>query len=411
MRWPSSTWRMLRTGEPRRNSAGRASQRHCAGTPLPMPTSRWRARGCPEPEGSVNKPLPTIRSIQYIRGIAALMVVWHHAPQQVPGLDHWFPVFLDEFGSSGVDLFFVLSGFIMAMTTRRSGVSPLGFMARRILRVAPLYWLLTLLMVGCALVLPSLFNTLVIAPDTLVKSLLFIPHYSASFSGAIWPLLVPGWTLNYEMFFYLVFALCLCLPVRWRAVALLVSMALLVGANVFFGPFASAVASAYSSPILLEFALGVIIGELHAAGKLKVHGLVALAAVILGCFILLARKHLPGAPYLPFAGAGLVIAGALALPWANRSNRWLQTLGDASYSIYLTHIFTLGALRVIWTRLNLLSPSLEAAGLWLLVSLITCAVAGVLCYWWVEKPIGALVSAGLKRMPSSGQPRLARDRR
>lgn len=83
------------------------------------------------------------------------MVVWHHAPQQVPGLDRWFPVFLDEFGSSGVDLFFVLSGFIMAVTTRRSGVSPFDFMARRILRVAPLYWLLTLLMVGCALLLPS----------------------------------------------------------------------------------------------------------------------------------------------------------------------------------------------------------------------------------------------------------------
>lgn len=205
------------------------------------------------------------------------------------------------------------------------------------------------------------------------------------------------------MFFYLVFALCLFLPANWRAFALLATITLLVGANLCFGPFTSAVASAYTSPMLLEFALGVIIGERYAAGKLKVNGFVALAAVALGCYILLARKHLPGAPYLPFAGAGLVIAGALNLPLGNRPNRWLQTLGDASYSIYLTHIFTLGALRVIWTRLFPLPPSLEAASLWLLASLLTCAVAGLFCYWWVEKPVNALVSRGLKRMPTLGQ--------
>ncbi len=285
----------------------------------------------------------------------------------------------------------------MAMTTRRNGVTPVGFMVRRILRVLPLYWLLTLLMVGCALMMPSLFNTLVVAPDTLVKSLLFIPHFSNSFPGAIWPLLVPGWTLNYEMFFYLVFAVCLFLPRDLRPTALVITMVLLVGANYCFGPFSSAILSVYTSPLLLEFALGVIIGELYASGRLKVSRGAALSAIALGCYLLLARKHLPGMPYLSFAGAGLVIVGALNVSFGNLPNRWLQTLGDASYSIYLTHIFTLGALRVLWGRLYPFQPSLEAAIVWLSASLIGCTVAGVLCYWWVEKPVNTIVSRWFKR--------------
>lgn len=325
------------------------------------------------------------------------MVVWHHAPQQVPGLDRWFPALLDEFGSSGVDLFFVVSGFIMAMTTRSSGVTPAGFMLRRILRVVPLYWMLTLLMVGCALVMPSLFKTLVVAPDTVVKSLLFIPHFSNSFPEAIWPLLVPGWTLNYEMFFYLVFALCLFLPASFRPTALVATMALLVGANHAFGPFSNAIATVYTSPLLLEFALGVVIGELYASGKLKVPGGAALLAIVLGGCLLLAREHLPGMPYLSFAGAGLVIAGALNAPFASAPNRWLQTLGDASYSVYLTHIFTLGALRVLWTRLYPFEPSLGTAIVWLSASLTGCIVVGVLCYWWLEKPVNDRISRWLKR--------------
>jgi exopolysaccharide production protein ExoZ len=339
---------------------------------------------------------PTIRSIQYIRGIAAMMVVGHHAPQQVHGLNDWFPMFLDEFGSSGVDLFFVVSGFIMAITTRQSNTTPIGFMSRRVLRVVPLYWLLTLIMVACALIQPWLFNTLVIGPDTLIKSLLFIPHYSTGFPEAIWPLLVPGWTLNYEMFFYFVFALCLFLPQTYRTAALLVIMMFLVGLNIFFGPFKSAVAASYTSPLLLEFALGVVIGELYATRRLKVFLPVAIFLFTLGCFILQMRKHLPGAPYLPFAGAGLVVIGSLNIAFFNLPNRWLKLLGDASYSIYLTHIFILGALRVFWAKLNFIQPSFEAASVWLILSMACCSIAGIVCYWWIERPLASTVSRFMK---------------
>jgi exopolysaccharide production protein ExoZ len=344
----------------------------------------------------VNTSPPTIRSIQYVRGIAALMVVWHHARHQVPGLDEWFPIFFSAFGATGVDLFFVVSGFIMAITTRQSEGSPIDFMIRRLVRVVPLYWFLTLLMVAFALAQPALFKTVVIGPDALIKSLFFIPHYSTGIPDSIRPLLVPGWTLNYEMFFYLVLALCLFLPRVHRPVAVPAVMALLVGTNIAFGPFTDAIAISCTNPLLLEFALGFVIGELHATKRIDIPAHLALFFVLAGLVILQTCRELPGAPYLPFAGAGLVIVGVLRVPFGNLPNRGLKLLGDASYSIYLTHIFTLGILRVVWVRLDVLQPSFEAAGLWMSLSLACCSAAGILCYWWIEKPLGVAASRWMR---------------
>lgn len=146
-----------------------------------------------------------------------MMVVWHHAAGQIPGMSARVPW---VFGTSGVDLFFVISGFIVVVTTAGVDTKPFDFWRRRIVRVVPLYWLLTLLMVTVALIAPGLFKTLKVAPETVLQSLLFIPHFSQSFSGVVWPLLVPGWTLNFEMFFYALFGLALILPPRYRLLVL-----------------------------------------------------------------------------------------------------------------------------------------------------------------------------------------------
>ena len=183
---------------------------------------------------------PLIPTIQYLRAIAAMMVVWHHAREQLPGLKFFFP---SEFGPSGVDLFFVISGFIMVATTTGPG-RPFNFIARRLIRVVPLYWLLTCTMVALAWKLPQLFRTIDLAPAHVLQSLLFIPHYSPSFPGMAWPVLVPGWTLNFEMFFYAVFAATLSLaqPMRLWALAAVMSTLVIVGLSM--GPFAGAMAAA-----------------------------------------------------------------------------------------------------------------------------------------------------------------------
>ena len=108
-----------------------------------------------------------ILPIQYLRGIAALMVVWFHSVGQIPGGRHVSSP--SNFGNSGVDLFFVISGFIMVVTTAGTDVSAFEFLRRRIVRVVPLYWLLTLAMVVAAIALPSLFKTLIVAPKTLAR--------------------------------------------------------------------------------------------------------------------------------------------------------------------------------------------------------------------------------------------------
>ena len=183
------------------------------------------------------EPVGVILPIQYLRGIAALMVVWHHSSSQIPALNRFFP---GSSGAHGVDLFFVISGFIMAVTTTGAGLTPLQFLRRRVVRVVPLYWILTLAMVGLALVAPSLFRTLKVTADTLVQSLLFIPHFSTSFTDKAWPLLVPGWTLNYEMYFYVILAVILLLPAAWRMSTLAAFFGISVVAGWLLGPMQSA---------------------------------------------------------------------------------------------------------------------------------------------------------------------------
>ena len=203
--------------------------------------------------------------IQYLRGIAALMVVWHHARGQVPEIAQLFP---NAFGASGVDLFFVISGFIMAVTASQSTQGPWHFWRRRLIRVVPLYWALTLLMVGAWLIRPALFKTLSPSWSTLAQSLLFIPHFSASFPDKVWPLLVPGWSLNYEMFFYGIFGLTLALPQRLRVPAMSLFLLAMVSAGYLLEPLVSAAQSVYFSPLLLEFLLGVWIGSLWLQGQI-----------------------------------------------------------------------------------------------------------------------------------------------
>jgi exopolysaccharide production protein ExoZ len=250
-----------------------------------------------------------------------------------------------------------------------------------------LYWLLTLAMVAADLVMPALFKTLKVTPVALVKSLLFVPHYSASFPDSVWPLLVPGWTLNYEMFFYLVLAASLCLPAATRLFALVGVLGALTAAGFLLGPFASAAARTYTDPLLLEFAGGALIGVawLRDNGRLPI-GL-SLLLIGLGAVLLVRRDQAPLGEFNTMAGALLVLIGALDRRWATWRNKPLQALGDSSYSLYLTHLFTLAILRVAWARLvhGVATPALGAACM--LVALGTCAGVGWLSYRWMELPL------------------------
>jgi exopolysaccharide production protein ExoZ len=132
------------------------------------------------------------RSIQYLRAFAALSVLLFHITQRG---SHGVTV-----GAAGVDVFFVISGFIMATITNARVITPFEFLRDRLVRIAPAYWIVTLFLVLLAAAVPLSFPTFTAPAYHLLFSLAFIPHTDPL--GGSFPVLVPSWTLNYEMFFY-----------------------------------------------------------------------------------------------------------------------------------------------------------------------------------------------------------------
>jgi exopolysaccharide production protein ExoZ len=329
-----------------------------------------------------SNPPRVILPIQYLRGVAALMVVWQHGMEQIAGMLEHFPL---RFGVSGVDLFFVISGFIMVITTTGKGVTPIDFIVRRFIRVVPLYWVLTLALVAVLLAAPSLFRTVVLTPAGLIQSLLFIPHFSSGHPGKIWPILVPGWTLNYEMFFYCIFAASLAFT--HRLAVLVDTLVLLVAAGYLLGPFAHPAAQTYTNPVLLEFVAGAAIGHFWIQGDLRIPLAASIIAMLIGATLLVLRHVPPLGNFTPMVGAGLLVCGSLN----DRLMHWRSglplALGDASYSIYLTHLFTFGLYRWVWVKLYPETPELGATAAFMFLALVVCAIVGWLSYRWIEIPL------------------------
>lgn len=285
----------------------------------------------------------TLYGIQYLRGAAAIAVVLFHAAERT---GYHFAI-----GAAGVDVFFVISGFIMWVVTFRREPTPLQFMRARIRRIVPLYWLATAVMVAGGL--SGLFPNLMLTLDHVLTSLLFIPARSPS-NGEIWPVLVQGWTLNYEMFFYLIFGGSLYLTRRWRlpVISALLIVLVLYGA---VSDIDNVQLFTFTRPIILEFLAGIVIGEFWIKGKLPSAALgTAMVAATLGGFTYLQVARMPFDALLcgPLA-AGLVV-GILAIEreWKPRKIPVLALLGDASYSIYLWHSFAIAVVAKVGASLG-----------------------------------------------------------
>lgn len=326
-----------------------------------------------------------IHNIQVLRAIAAYLVVFVHlgnllAPFGVTEADLGV-------GAAGVDLFFVISGFIMVVTTNARAVTPLDFIANRIARVVPLYWLLTLFVFVLALVAPGMFGRTEPTLANLSKSLGFIPYVRGD--GTVRPLLFLGWSLNVEMFFYVLFAISLWLPRATIRVAAVVSvLVVLVVAGAMLRPQSSALAF-YMRPYLLEFGAGMVLGLLYPrieAGRAGMP-LAALAMVIgFAGLLLLPRLH-DGGTLSAGAFATLVVTGALALERGGRALRWRPALlmGNASYSLYLVHPFATQTIAKVAARAGLGGPL--AGGLLALLSLVAASFLAIATYRWIEQPL------------------------
>jgi exopolysaccharide production protein ExoZ len=306
------------------------------------------------------------QSVQYLRAIAALMVVVHHARNPYP----WFDNPLADYHAfaRGVDVFFLISGFIMAVIGSRE--PPRQFALKRLIRVVPIYWMATTLLLLVLAVRYGLDSDLL---RRWTLSMLFVPHLDGQ--GEPFPLLPPGWTLNLEMFFYGIFLIGLLMrrPVI-VASAVLVSCVLLGFA---LTPQATA-ARVYSSPLLLEFVAGMVVGLLR-------HRIAALPWLAWALPVGAALLFMTHGWALLLVAATCILVGALA--WESRMPRLqgLKTLGDASYFLYLSHHFVVSVLFTLWRRLDLQGP-LEFISM-LAASLVLSILVAVAGHRLVERPL------------------------
>lgn len=345
-----------------------------------------------------------ILSVQVLRGVAALTVVFghaqHDAKMQSLKLGLGFErVHILPWGA-GVDLFFVISGFIMVYASERLFAQPGAagqFLARRVARIAPLYWLFTALYL--AILLRAYLSEARALPaiSDIAASFAFWPT-DAFNDGAPRPILNLGWTLNYEMFFYAVFALFIG-STRERAVLwIAIALGALVGLGAVVPP-SSPAPYFWTRPILLEFALGMGLALLWRRGVV-LPSIARAALAGIGVAILAFDPVASGTQALDWitpndglrvfgwgVPAAMIMAAAVLAPRRapSRLSQAGAALGDASYALYLSHPFVIFGLRKLWLAAGLQ----DILGLWAMVATSLClsCVAALVIYRFVEQPL------------------------
>jgi exopolysaccharide production protein ExoZ len=314
-------------------------------------------------------------TVQALRAVAALCVIGMH----IPALER---------GAFGVDLFFVISGFIVCHV---AAADPGQFIVKRVFRVVPLYWLCTIALFGLALAVPQLMGATRGDAAELLKSLLFVPFVKSN--GNIHPLLYLGWTLNYEMLFYGLFALALVLaPRRAHALAVAALLALFIIGRVV--PFDNVPLRFWTAPIIIEFVFGIAAYHVWRSGVLA--RLPAWTAVLIAvcAWLLMASLRADDTmrPWLWGLPATVVFLATLSLErrWAVPA-LWLL-IGNASYSLYLTHAYVIQALQKKVMPLDTFAPAKVAL---MLVAVALCCALAVACFRLIERPSNLWLRRGL----------------
>lgn len=346
--------------------------------------------------------------LQYLRGIAALMVVYFHSVIQLKNLGINMPL-LPLAGEAGVDIFFVLSGFLMWITTSKKAVSPLSFILNRLMRIVPLYWMLT---IGAGLVVllsPSLLKHTVFEISHFIASLAFFPALNPAYLNSddkaviITPLLVPGWTLNYEIFFYIIFAATLFFPQRLRLLLVVLVFCAVALAGQMFSNVSPAV-QFYSNPIISEFVMGIGVAILvQRLWLLNVRWATVVTLVATVLMMIVSYKGLMVNRAIAFGiPAALIVYGLCCLELNIRAinSNCLRMIGDASYSLYLTHVFTLVLCRLIFQRIYE-THSLITELIFIILCLCLSLAVGVLTYHLYEKPVSVWLKKSKSEMGNS----------
>lgn len=352
-----------------------------------------------------------ILSIQMLRGLAALLVVYMHAIIHQTQLNIGNSVqqqfyFWATFGAVGVDIFFVISGFIITVISakflREHGVK--DFFIKRLIRIVPIYWLLSLL---------EITNSFIQHPERLnaqeiIKTITILPIFDQN--SFVFPVIGLGWTLAFEVYFYLVVGLFLATRRQAFILYAALFMLTLIGLGVVAPEIRVPMFEFMANPMILEFLLGCLIGWLYQSKAKPGIGL-SLSLVILAILGLsmtigldtdtisraehvLNHTHVAVFRLLVWGiPSALLVAGLVFLESNHRlqANRSLILFGDASYSIYLTHFFVLTAFDKLWLRLGLQLPDL-----FILIAVLVSIAIGTVFYILIEKNLLTYLNAKYK---------------
>lgn len=356
-------------------------------------------------------------SIQFLRMTAALLIAYVHAielqvhpiPPFYQNIPHWV-----DLTTIGIDIFFVMSGFIIAWSTARysSQGQSLYFLKKRFFRLAPAYYIATL---GYLIIDFHYLSRTHQLPDTsqIIKSIFLVPV--ADTNAWIYTILPVAWTLSFEWFFYLLFAFTMAVGSRYRNGLFILLGLIFVSAHYVLVP-ADYRLIFITNPITLEFIAGVVIYECYTrlTPAAPVIYSLLLAGLGLCMYQLFAGPHLSDPAYIfdgslslqrfLFRGipAALLVAGCIFMEkkglWLSLwKNRLVNLLGDASYSLYLTHYATYLLGEAAYTRWGpIINPDITVF-VWLIFALLI----SIIFYRLVERPLLEKLKAPARRMSIS----------
>ena len=274
------------------------------------------------------------------------------------------------------------------------------FLIRRFIRIAPLYWIITSIFVIITLLIPSQHKIDGDLFSYIIKSYLFIPALRSA--DDLRPILGQGWSLNYEMFFYIMFAVSMVFSKRLAVIFLTLAFCIFYWEGRQL-TISSPILFTWCNGLIFEFLLGVYVGLAFQAG-FRVPRLVALGAIFAGFGLLLigfdgASALIAGVP------ATLILVGATLGPQFNATNmtHWLVHIGNASYSLYLTHTLFI---RPLWSMWAFLGCANWHPGAFVALSLVVTITAALAVYHYIETPLLAALR-GLESGASALKARMA----
>jgi len=330
----------------------------------------------------------TLYSLQFLRVVAAYLVVSMHTTQAISIRLYNTPDDFWGMGSIGVDIFFVISGFVMEYLSKdqvnsnfksrfRSG---LQFLQRRIVRVVPMYWIFTTLKILLLVALPALAIRTSLEPYHILSSYLFLPYLAPW--GHIEPVLPVGWTLNFEMLFYVIFAAGI-LFTNSRIIFVGVAFLIIHVANMMFN---SIQLEFYAQDIVFEFLLGILIAALYKKSILLTppYGFSLIAIGL--AFIFFDVSWFENSRFIRWGlASGLIVYGFICIErLINKIPSFVRfsKLGDAAYSTYLFHTFVVPAVVITSTKMNITNALIIFC-----LSILFTAIGSQLVHKTIELPM------------------------